>query len=363
MPPMDTDLHRGSNVGISGTMNSCLPRPSATIRGSLFFLLFCTAAWAGPPPGYYDSTSGLTGVALRAELHRLVKSPHVPLSYSATRAALEVCDQDPANPNNVLLIYSRRSEPKSNFVNSPPQNLTEWNREHLWPNSRGINSDGADYADLFNLRAADVEVNAHRENLAFEESAAAGLLVPGSPEAPQTSRDSNSWEPPPAVKGDIARAMFYMALRYDADGPQEPDLLLTDNMALVTGNAAYMGRLTTLLLWHLDDPVSPEEMLRNDRVHARQGNRNPFIDVPEWVKSVHGDPMLVTGTAVPGQVTLVWWAGLENAVPETSTTLAANSWSTVPGTPGTIGDFKVLTAPAAGTRRFYRIRYRGIVAP
>jgi endonuclease I len=101
-------------------------------------------------------------------------------------------------------------------------------------------------------------VNAHRENLAFEESAAAGLLVPGSPEAPQTSRDSNSWEPPPAVKGDIARAMFYMALRYDADGPQEPDLLLTDNMALVTGNAAYMGRLTTLLLWHLDDPVSPE---------------------------------------------------------------------------------------------------------
>jgi len=318
---------------------------------------------AAPPAGYYDSTSGLSGAALRAELHRLVKTPHVPLTYTATRPALEVCDQDPANASNVLLIYSRRSEPKPNFVRSPPQNSTEWNREHLWPNSRGINSDGADYADLFNLRAADVEVNAARENLAFEESDTAGLLVPGSAEAPQTSRDSNSWEPPPVVKGDIARAMFYMALRYDADGPQEPDLNLTDNMALVTGNAAWMGRLTTLLLWHLDDPVSPEEMLRNDCVHARQGNRNPFIDCPAWVQAVYGDPLLVTGTAAPGQVTLTWWAGLENGVPETSTSLTAGTWTTVTGTPAVQGDLKVLTAPASGPRRFYRVRYRGIVAP
>jgi endonuclease I len=355
---MDTDSHRCSKDRIrkcACIIHLCL---SVSICGGLV-----SSASAAPPPGYYDSTNGLSGPALRAELHRLVKTPHVPLTYTATRPALEVCDQDPANANNVLLIYSRRSEPKSNFVNSPPQNATEWNREHLWPNSRGINSDGADYADLFNLRAADVEVNAARENLAFEESDTGGLLVPGSAEAPQTSRDSNSWEPPPLVKGDIARAMFYMALRYDADGPQEPDLQLTDNMALVSGNAAWMGRLTTLLLWHLADPVSSEEMLRNDRVQARQGNRNPFIDCPEWVKSVYGDPMLVTGTAAPGQVTLTWWAGLENAVPETSANLAVNTWTAVSGTPGTIGDFKVLTAPAIGTRRFYRIRFRGIVEP
>lgn len=340
--------------------------PPAVPRLSVIALvLFNASLPAAAPPGYYNSTTGLSGAALRAELHRLVKTPHVPLNYTPTRQALEVCDQDPANAAHVLLIYSRRSEPKVNFVGTPPADQTEWNREHLWPNSRGILDNGADYADLFNLRAADVEVNSDRGNLAFEETdpAAGGLVVPGSPEAPQTTRDSNSWEPPPVVKGDIARAMFYMALRYDADGPQEPDLQLTDNMALVTGNAPYMGRLTTLLLWHLDDPVSPEEMLRNDCVQARQGNRNPFIDVPAWVQAVYGDPLHLTGTAAPGQVTLTWWAGLENSVPETSTTLAGNSWTTVPGTPVVNGNFKVLTAPAAGTRRFYRVRYRGITSP
>ena len=333
------------------------------VCGLGILLLFIGAARAGAPAGYYNTTTGLTGAALRAELHRLVKTPHVALTYSATRAALEVCDQDPANASNVILIYTRRSEPKVNFVKSPPVNTTEWNREHLWPNSRGILDAGSDYADLFNLRPADVEVNSDRGNLAFEESDTGGLVVPGSPEAPQTSRDSNSWEPPPVVKGDIARAMFYMALRYDADGTQESDLTLTDNMALVTGNAPVMGRLTTLLLWHLEDPVSPEEMLRNDCVQTKQGNRNPFIDCPEWVKTIYGDPLLVTGTAAPGLVTLTWWAGLENGIPETSTTLAANSWTAVSGTPVVQGNFKVLTTPATGSRRFYRVRYRGIVSP
>jgi endonuclease I len=325
--------------------------------------LLVAGAFADPPPNYYASTAGLTGAALRAELHRIVKTPHVPQNYSATRGSLEICDQDPANANNVLLIYSPRSEPKVNFVRSPPQNATEWNREHLWPNSRGIIDNGADYSDLFNLRPADVDVNSDRGNLPFEESDTSGLVVPTSPEAPLTSMDSNSWEPPPAVKGDIARSMFYMALRYDADGPQEADLILTDNMSLITGNAPYMGRLTTLLLWHLEDPVSPAEMLRNDCVETKQGNRNPFIDGPEWVREIYGHPLYLTGTGAPGQVTLTWWAGLENAVPETSTSLSSSSWSIVQGTPAVEGNFKVLTAPATGPRRFYRIRYRGIVSP
>lgn len=343
------------------------PAPLPPVRhGSwihLAVLVAASTALADAPPGYYASTAGLTGATLRAELHRLVKTPHVPLTYSATRAALEFCDQDPANAANVILIYSRRSEPKTNFVSNSPANETQWNREHLWPNSRGIIDEGADYADLFNLRPADVDVNSDRGNLAFEESDTTGLVVPASPEAPQTSRDSNSWEPPPVVKGDIARALFYMALRYDADGSQELDLNLTDNMALITGNAPYMGRLTTLLLWHLEDPVSPEEMLRNDRVHTRQGNRNPFIDIPAWVQKIYGDPLYLTGTGGPGQVTLTWWAGLENAVPETSTSLTAASWTIVPGTPAVQGNFKILTAPATGPRKFYRIRYRGIVSP
>ncbi len=334
------------------------------IRRVLILIALTSPAHGAAPPGYYQTTAGLTGAALRTELHRLVKTPHVPLTYTNTRAALEICDQDPANANNVILIYTRRSEPKVNFVNSTPLNATQWNREHLWPNSRGILDEGADYADLFNLRPADVEVNSDRGNLFFEETdSTAGMVVPGSAEAPQTSHDTNSWEPPPSVKGDIARAMFYMALRYDADGPQEPDLNLTDNTALITGNAPLMGRLTTLLLWHLDDPVSPAEMLRNDLVQQKQGNRNPFIDSPTWVQSLYGDPIQLTGTVSGNQVTLKWWAGLEGSIPETSTSLQTNSWTTVPGTPAVSGDQRILTAPATGPRRFYRIRYRGIESP
>lgn len=330
----------------------------------LILLMLPAAAFAGPPPGYYQTAESLAGAALRTELHRIVKTTHTPLDYTPTRQALEACDQDPANSNNVLLIYTRRSEPKTNFVKSPPQNATEWNREHLWPNSRGILGDGADYSDIINLRAADVTVNADRENLAFEEtSAAAGYVVPGSPEAPQTSRDSNSWEPPPLVKGDIARALFYMDLRYDGDAAQELDLVLTDNMALVTGSAPYMGRLTTLLLWHLADPVSPEEMLRNDRVQQRQGNRNPFVDKPDWVAAVFGDPMAIRSAVNGNQVTLSWWAGLEDAVLETNTSLSAASWTPVAGTPAVNGRERTLTTSATGPRRFYRVRYRGIESP
>jgi endonuclease I len=317
-----------------------------------------------PPPGYYALAHGFSGEALRAELHRIVKSSHTPMLYSPTRGALEDCDRDPANPNNVILIYSRRSEPKTNFVRSPPQKATEWNREHLWPDSRGILGEGADYADLFNLRPSDVTVNADRANLAFEETdSAASMIVPGSAEAPQTSRDINSWEAPPVVKGDIARALFYMALRYDGDAALESDLVLTDNMSLVTGSQPVMGRLTTLLLWHLDDPVSAGERRRNDCVQQHQGNRNPFIDCPEWVVSIYGNPVQVTGTVSGNQVTLTWWGGLENAVPETSDSLHPASWSTVPGTPATSGNFKSLTTTAAGPRKYYRVRYRGITAP
>ena len=361
-PAMGRKSFPRSAASFPGGGPGCFVRVASCL--ALFGCSLGSGAFAAAPPNYYDTTAGLTGPSLRSELHRIVKTPYVPLTYTLTRPALEFCDQDPANGSNVILIYTRRSEPKTNFIHSPPQNTTEWNREHLWPNSRGILSDGADYADLFNLRPADVEVNADRANLAFEETdPTANMVVPGSPEAPQTSRDPNSWEPPPVVKGDIARALFYMALRYDADGTQEADLTLTDDLALVTGNAPVMGRLTTLLLWHLDDPVSAAEMLRNDCVHLRQGNRNPFIDGPDWVKSVYGDPMFVTGTVAGNQVTLKWWAGLEGAIPETSTDLQTSNWTAVPGTPSMSGDQKVLTSAATGPRRFYRIRYRGIVSP
>jgi endonuclease I len=92
----------------------------------------------------------------------------------------------------------------------------------------------------------------------------------------------------------MARAMFYMAIRYegiaaeDAHDGDIPDLELTDNRNLITitGNSAakaYMGLLSTLLDWSAQDPPDAEEVARNDVIQSFQGNRNPFVDHPEWV--------------------------------------------------------------------------------
>ena len=323
-------------------------------------------ALADIPPGYYAGASGLTGTAYRTALHNIIRDTHVIMSYSASRGALETVDQDPANPANVILIYSRRSEPKTNFVGSSASNEFQWNREHLWPNSLGIDDNETQgYSDIHHLRPADVEVNSDRGNLPFDEtnSADGTVQAPAHVQAALTSQDPNSWEPPPEVKGDIARSMFYMDLRYDGENGGQ-DLQLTDNMGLISNTSSYMGRLTTLLLWHLSDPVSDAEIARHERAWTRQGNRNPFIDMPALAQQLWGDPTTLTASRTGGQLTLTWWAGLQNPVLQTSTTLQ-NIWTTQSGTASTTGLYRALTVNMPGTeaRRFWRISYRGITAP
>ncbi|MFS2087139.1 endonuclease, partial [Stenotrophomonas geniculata] len=91
-------------------------------------------------------------------------------------------------------------------------------------------------------------------------------------------------------KGDMARAVLYMAIRYEggkdaATGQSEPDLELTDDRSKIvktSSSPAYMGLLSTLIDWHLSDPPDDAERARNDVIYSFQGNRNPFIDHPEW---------------------------------------------------------------------------------
>lgn len=99
-------------------------------------------------------------------------------------------------------------------------------------------------------------------------------------------------------RGDVARAMFYMDVRYEGetlDGTGEPNLVLTDTIENIsqrdvweTGGQAYMGLLSVLLRWHEQDPVDDMERRRNTIIYLFQGNRNPFIDHPEWVATVFG---------------------------------------------------------------------------
>jgi endonuclease I len=234
---------------------------------------------ADPPPGYYADAVGLSGEALKTALHGIIDG-HTVIPYDDLFPALYVVWEDPANPSNVRPIYGGAPVPKTSF---------SWNREHLWPRSRGVEDTGPDTSDLFHVVPCDDDVNTQRSNLYFDYSSAldGGIISPAHAEAPLATRDSNSWEPPPNERGDIARAMFYMAVRYDGTEALTTDLEVVNG----TPSGPQMARLDTFLRWHMADPPDAAERARNDRIYSDyQHNRNPFIDHPEWVEAIWGMP-------------------------------------------------------------------------
>ena len=99
---------------------------------------------------------------------------------------------------------------------------------------------------------------------------------------------ADSYAPRDEVKGDVARILFYMTVRYS-------------NLNLVnsTSPAVYqMAMLNRLLQWHLEDPVDSFEMYRNDVIYSYQNNRNPFIDHPEFVEKLWGPITLSNDTSI-----------------------------------------------------------------
>jgi len=313
-------------------------------------LLLCLLNARGEPPaGYYDSAQGKVGDALRTALHDIIDD-HQSIPYSSSLPdssdALRVLDADPDNPEHVILVYSRRSEPASTFP--------DWNREHLWPNSLGIDSVLPSHSDLHNLRAADANVNSARGNLFYDVTSVAdgSVRIPGHQEAPESSKDANSWEPPDEIKGDIARAMFYMDVRYSGDKANEPDLILTDDLDRISTSASFMGSLSTLLQWHHQDPVDGGERLRNDRVEQLyQGNRNPFVDHPEYVGRIF---QLLEYSVEEGRLVLRWPVHLSGAQLQAADTVAG-PWSSVMGSPTEAGAFWEWSPTGETEVQFYRL--------
>ncbi|MDC0316567.1 endonuclease [Verrucomicrobia bacterium] len=255
---------------------------------SIFFLNIYLQA--DPPKNYYSSAIGKKGDQLRIALHDIIDE-HLVIRYSSkdfdTADAISKLYSDPDNQNNVILIYSRRSEAILNFGTS-----NGWNREHIWPNSYGIDKRGPAYSDLHNLQPADASVNTSRSNKIydFSDTKDANFKKPGHPEAKMTNKDSDSWEPPVEVRGDIARAVFYMDIRYNGDNPNEKDLILTNDLSLIDSDNNFFGKLNTLIKWHLNDPTDAQERFRNDLIFSEyQKNRNPFVDHPEWVEEIYGN--------------------------------------------------------------------------
>ncbi|UKJ81127.1 endonuclease [Priestia megaterium] len=228
-----------------------------------------------PVEDYYRTAAEKTGNSLKTELHNIIDH-HTELSYSAVWEALKKTDEDPANANNVILLYTGRSQAKSTNGGG----VDDWNREHVWAKSHGdFGTAMGPGTDLHHLRPTDVSVNSTRGNLDFDNGGTEHSEALGN------YFDSDSWEPRDEVKGDVARMLFYMAVRYEGDVSDEPDLEL--NNTVNNGTAPYHGKLSVLLRWNAQDPVDDRERRRNDIIYSDyQHNRNPFIDHPEWVNEI-----------------------------------------------------------------------------
>lgn len=224
---------------------------------------------------YYKNAVGKTGTSLKSSLHTIISANVSKISYSAVWNALKVTDQDPNNSSNVILLYSGVSRSKS--LNGG--DVGDWNREHVWAKSHGdfgeVTGPGT---DLHHLRPADVTVNSIRGNKDFDNG---GSTVSGGG---GSLTDSDSFEPRDADKGDVARMILYMAVRYDGgDGFAD----LEPNEKVNNGSAPYIGKLSVLKQWNDEDPPSAFEEKRNQVIYdSYQHNRNPFIDHPEWVDAI-----------------------------------------------------------------------------
>ena len=244
------------------------------------------------PVGYYNSIEGLSGAALKQGLQNIIANPSIvhAHNYGDIETILKKADQNPLNSNQVWLMYVEQPRSKLDLQETGI-NTGKWNREHIYPQSRGGYTDGtssiadginvwlptnaddilAGHADAHHIRAEDGPENSIRSNKDYGEYL--GL-----------SGTQGSWH------GDVARSVFYMAVRYNA-------------LSVVNGNPSnttvgQLGDLALLLQWNQSDPKDDFEMNRNNYIYTWQVNRNPFIDYPnlaDYIFGIHaGEPWFST---------------------------------------------------------------------
>jgi len=257
-------------------------------RFIFILLLFPLHLFSQLPTGYYDAAEGLKAEELKTALYNIIKG-HTAYPYSGSSTdiwdILKETDRDPNNSANVILFYTGWSVNAAQEYN----NNTGWNREHVWAKSHGgFDEDDVPGRDAHHLRPTDITVNGKRDSRWFADGGIAYTDGDG-PTGCFYSDANYSWEPREAVKGDVARIIFYMATRYEGENG-EPDLEVIDYFPAnnYTSEPVH-ALLSTLLEWHDLDPVDNFERNRNEVIYSYQHNRNPFIDRPEFVDYIYRD--------------------------------------------------------------------------
>ena len=245
------------------------------------FLAVSITAYAQIPSYYNDVNLSQTGNDLKDELAvKIISTQTTTLSYTpGVWNALEQSDLNPNNSSDVLLIYGH-SDTDGNLKTDRTRDkfqhggsVGDWNREHVFPKSLAnpdLGTSGAG-ADAHNLRPCDTQQNSTRNNRKFGTgSGAAGFI------------NSNSdWYPGDEWKGDTARMIMFMYLRYGSR-------CLPTFVGTGSSVSSDANMIDLFLQWNVDDPVSAFESTRNDVIAGIQGNRNPFIDNPAFATQIWG---------------------------------------------------------------------------
>jgi len=246
------------------------------------------------PSGYYDSLEGLSGPSLKQAIQDIIANPSVVRlhSYADIWDIIRTADQNPVNSNQVWCMYIE--SPMAKLDQQVGSSIVgKWNREHIFCQSRGgfevSNNDSADginlwsstsaasvvdgVSDAHHIRVENGQENSSRNNKNYGTVASATVYA-------GPSNTQGSWY------GDVARALFYMAVRFNGLNVVNGDP--SEYLPSTTTASGNIGDLATLLNWNNTDPRDDYEMNRNNYIYTWQMNRNPFIDYPLLVNYVFG---------------------------------------------------------------------------
>ena len=253
------------------------------IRDEICLSLDGTGAESYYSGNEYEKLSAMSDAELLAALRSLMTVTHTYKStYAESRDLATKTDCEGEN-GKIVLLYTSNTVEFSDFIGS---GSIGWNREHVWPKSLGGFENSGAGADLHHVRPDDVTTNAKRGNLKFG-NAAGGSEVKGSTlvsGALGGYATGTYFEPLDNVKGDVARICLYVYVRYGAE------------LSKCSSITNVFESVDVLLEWCESDPVDTWEMGRNEVVGKIQGNRNVFIDYPEYA-------WLVFGREVPENMT------------------------------------------------------------
>ena len=266
------------------------------------------------PLTYYEDITADSGIELLGELHDLITTTHKTYTtYEDCKTPEYVAKTDSDGGGDVMEFYSQTSIDKA----WGKGNQGTWNREHVWCKSLSNDVWNESYggSDMHHIRPVESGLNSARNNSPYGEvvcSSANALYYEDSnnnPVALGGHKENDVFEPLDNVKGDVARIIFYLYTHYNdysnvggttnGSGGKFGDL---DFSFIVDGSEEQA--IETLLAWNELDPVSQQEEDRNEAVASYQGNRNPFIDHPEYADYIWGDASPSPSFSCPSEMKL-----------------------------------------------------------